>query len=120
MPENAWLSLVGQIMNAHNYALLLSKNDDEKYVQCLLLMANMLKPLYVSKNAFNEQVFFRAFQLFIYLYEFEYNVLNNENGLSERYISISDCFNRIKKNWNVDIEKKIKKYSKLNDEYGFE
>lgn len=103
--EAFWLPLTQQMVDNHNLAWQLSNGEDEKYVKAMLLTNSLLEPLYGKYVDLN-----RLTKVFIYVLEFKIgDPYSNEKTSSKTLITTGEMFNLIRNNWNVDIDKELKR-----------
>lgn len=108
--NNFWLPLTQQLVDNHNLAWHLSNGDDEKYVKAMLFTNSLLEPLYGKYIDLN-----KVTRVFIYVLEFKIgDPYSNEKVNSKKLITTGEMFNLIKNNWDVDIDKELKRV-KINN-----
>lgn len=109
--ENCWLPLIQSVVEGSNMAIMMSHNDDVDYVKIMCGVHDILATMYVDTKIMNIDVFNRLFIIWIYLLEFKYSKPYHAGKpeLIEIHISPMEVFNDIKKNWNTDIDKNIKR-----------
>lgn len=113
--EKIWLPLTKTLIDANNVAMITSKNNDEEFVNHYYFLTSLLKPLYTK--VMTEYELYRTAQLLIYIIEFNYGdpYAKSMNGLENvinKEININKMFDMIKKYWDVDINKELKKIEK--------
>lgn len=109
--EKVWIPLLETILEGSNLAMALAEGDDMKYCRTLAMVHDILIPLYVDTEVIDIKSFNRLFYVFVYVLETVYgDPLSNEKKSFSKLIDITDYWSSIKKHWNDDITKEIKKY----------
>lgn len=116
LSENAyWLPFIATLMDAHNRLMVITNNDDKKYCNGMMVIHDLLLPLYGDNKIIDTYTYNKVFQVFIYVIEFVYgNPYSNENKITSKYAKPIDIFNNIKKHWNDDINKELLKVKNAN------
>jgi hypothetical protein len=103
---HCWIPLTIDLMEAHNMGMQMSKGDDLKYCKVIALFHDLYVPLYVDAGGVDISTYNRFFHVFVYVVEIIYGQKINKVG---EYIRPIDLFNDIKKHWNDDIDKEIRR-----------
>ena len=108
--EKCWLPLIQSVVEGSNMAMMMSHNDDVEYVKIMCGVHDILETMYVDTEVMDIDAFNRLFVIWIYLLEFKYGkpYHTGKPELIKRHYSPMEVFNDIKKNWNTDIDKKLK------------
>lgn len=113
--DKCWIPLTAQFIDASNIMINIANNDDKKYCIGMYNVMLLIEPMYSS--VINFETLLHFLKIFIYCLEFEFGdpYAKNEKIISS-YVTPEQYFKKIKKNWNVDIDKKIKNIN--NKTYG--
>lgn len=113
--EKCWIPLTATFIETNNMLQKLTNNDND-YCLGMKYILELIKPLY--KNLIDDETLERFTWVFIYVLEFKYGNPYKKNTGSEKinkYISVYDYFDMIKKNWNTDISAELIKAKKIID-----
>lgn len=108
--DKVWLPLIVTLLDGHNTAMAISKNDNEQYCKTLALMHDVLVSVYVDTKIMNIDDFNRTFLLFVYTMEYIYGNPKNEKKETVKSVNIYDVFEHIRKNWYINVSEAIEKY----------
>ena len=104
------------ILDAHNTAMLLSKGEDKDYCKFIAFVHDLMVPLYVDRVKIPLETYNKFFRIFIYVIEFVYgDPYSTTHEWFNIHINVEDLFYNIKKHWNDDINKALKKVQKHNE-----
>lgn len=112
--DKFWLLLTAQFLDANNIILKITNNDDERYCLGMYNVVLLLEPLYNS--VISRETMLHFMKIFIYCLEFEFGdhyAEKNEKTI-KNYVTPTEYFEKIKKNWNVDITAAIENINKKN------